>query len=155
REHADLDPACPQLPQHGYPFLVGERVRFPLAQVAGNQRTRGLDPGALQNAEDRRAAMLGSRQLPQRALGRERCLGAILVVFGVVRLADHAPHLGVVDRVPRSQGPAPVEDDRVNRHPAIISGPRSRLSSLISGLPSWYWQILRKSALLALPVKGS
>src|SRR5215470_457703 len=46
-----------------------------------------------------------------------------------MRLADDAPHLGAVNRVPGSEGPAPVEDHRVYSHRGIISAATSRRSA--------------------------
>jgi glyoxylase-like metal-dependent hydrolase (beta-lactamase superfamily II) len=117
RQDADLDVGSAQLPEQLAGLRVGERVRVPCVEVAGQECLGRSHPGALEHLIDCRAAVFAFCRLPQVPLG---CMNGCRVprrLLGCqVQRADIPPERLVVHRVPWGQRPAPVEDDRLHRH---------------------------------------
>ncbi len=120
-QHADLDAAAPQFAQQRRRVRIGERVRIPRLVVAGQEGFRRGHSGPREDGVQGRALLRALGQPPQVHFGgpgRRRRGGRL--GGRVVPRAHRQPQSLLVHRVPRGQRPAPVEDDRPDRHPSML-----------------------------------
>src|SRR6266480_7539087 len=138
----DPDAFAPQFAQQPGHVRVGERVRLPRLEVTAEQGLRHGHPGALEDVRERRALLPVVDVLPHGQFGLVDRAGHVRRLgLRIVLHADPVPEGFVIDGVPRGERPAPVENDRPDRHaPDPKSAPRR-----------WSWRFSRAAPLRALP----
>ncbi len=120
-QHPDPDAPAAQFAQQRGRVRVGERVRLPRLEVAGEQGLGHGHPGALEDLRERGTLLGALDALPHRPFGRADGAGHLRRLgLRIVPCADPVPESLVIDAVPRGERPAPVEDDRPYRHVPIL-----------------------------------